>query len=90
VKNPKIKLTVVAHVDVPPNTFAHLNDVVDCISWHQDHQHWECAKDDLLVELKQFNPHNVGVKQEAVFKWLQKLVVRIPGIVEYVVFCEDE
>ncbi len=89
-KNPRIRLTATAHVDVPTDIFAHLNDVVDCISWRQDHQHWECAKDDLLVELKQFNTRNVTVEQKAVLEWLQMLVTLIPGIVEDVIFRKDK
>lgn len=88
--NPKIKLTVVARVDVPPGTFARLNDVLDCISWHQDHQHWECAKDDAIAELEQFDTRKATVEQKAVLKWLHALVARVPAIVEYVIFCEDK
>ena len=88
-KNPKIKLTATAHVEVPSETFAHLNDVLDCISWRPDRTHWECAKDDLLVELKQFKLHNVTKEQKAVFEWLQTLVPVIPGLAEYVVFYEE-
>ncbi len=90
VSDPKIKLTATAHVGVPTDKFAHLNDVVDCISWRHDHHYWECAKDDLFVELKQFNPRNVTKEQKAVYEWLQSLRPLIPGIVEYIILYEDK
>jgi hypothetical protein len=89
VRNPKVKLTATAQVGLPTDTFAHLNDVLDCISWRQDRRHWECAKDDLLVELKQFKLHNASMEQKAVYTWLESMMELIPGIVEYVIFYED-
>lgn len=83
-------MTATAHVEVPSEIFSHLNDVVDCISWRPEHTHWECAKDDLIVELKQFKPRNVTGEQKAVFEWLQGLVALIPGLAEYIILYEED
>jgi hypothetical protein len=88
-KQSKIKLTIVAFVHTPVDKFRHLRAVVDCITWRNDFQQWECSKADLLVELTQFILQRATKNQKVVFKWLESLVTRIPKRVEYIVFCQD-
>jgi hypothetical protein len=89
-KEPKIRATATARVEVPPEIFKHLNDVIDCVLWSPQLQAWECAKDDFIVELEQFDLSNARRKQREVYKWLKTAEGTLPSLTTNVVFYNEK
>jgi len=75
-----------AQVEVPAKIFEHLNDVIDCITWCRNQEAWNCAKDDLIVELQQFRLTGIGRQQREVYKWLKTTELVLPSSATYVTF----